>query len=76
MTLTSTNMKTKPKRGRPRVHPIKIRKPRLIRFPGICADARALGVDRVTLYRVLSGAFTHLPGLRRRYDALKSTQTK
>ncbi len=44
------------------------------RFPGIIADARALGVNRVTLYRVLTGEFTHLAGLRRRYDALKAAQ--
>ena len=45
------------------------------RFPGIVADARALGCNRITLYRVLTGDFTHLSGLRRRYAVLKSTQT-
>jgi hypothetical protein len=49
-------------------------KPRIVRFPGIIADARALGVNRATLYRVLTGEWTHLGGLRRRYDALKAQQ--
>ena len=65
-----------PKIGRPRIHPVKIRQPRLIRFPGICADAQALGVNRITLYRVLTGEFTTLKGLKRRYDALKAEQQK
>lgn len=50
------------------------RKKKVIRFPGIVADARTLGVNRVTLYRVLTGEFSHLAGLRRRYAALKKTQ--
>ena len=41
------------------------------RFPGITADARALGVNRITLYRVLTGEWSHLKGLQRRYAALK-----
>ncbi len=48
--------------------------PQRPRFPGIVADARSLGCDRITLYRVLTGEFKHLTGLRRRYAALKSTQ--
>ena len=47
-------------------------KKKVIRLPGIVADARALGVNRVTLYRVLTGEFRRLAGLRRRYDALKT----
>ncbi len=47
------------------------RKKKVVRFPGIVADARTLGVNRVTLYRVLTGEFAHLAGLRRRYAALK-----
>ena len=39
------------------------------RFPGICRHARALGVSRVTLWRVLTGAWD-LPKLKARYDAL------
>lgn len=50
-------------------------KPRPTRFPGIVEDARQLNVNRVTLYRVLTGAWTHLPNLRRRYDVLKGQQT-
>jgi len=45
-------------------------------FPGIVAHARSLGVNRATLYRVLTGEWTHLPGLKRRYEALKSSQSK
>lgn len=48
--------------------------PRVVRFPGIAADARALGVNRTTLYRVLTGEWTHLSGLRNRYVALKVQQ--
>lgn len=40
------------------------------RFPGIVRDAAALGVDRVTLYRTLTGKW-NLPGLRSRYEAMK-----
>lgn len=40
------------------------------RFPGICRAAAALNVDRVTLYRMLTGQW-NLPGLRRRYESLK-----
>ena len=61
MPATSTN--TKPKS-----------RPRVVRYVGINADARALGVHRVTLYRVLTGEWKHLPGLRRRYEALKRQQ--
>jgi hypothetical protein len=49
-------------------------RPRVVRFPGIHADARALGVNRTTLYRVLTGEWTHLSGLRKRYEALKAEQ--
>jgi len=49
--------------------------PQSPRFPGIVAAARALGVTRHHLYFVLRGE-RKSPGLRRRYDALKSTQTK
>lgn len=43
------------------------------RFPGICADAAALGVHRVSLYKVLAG---ERPGksLTARYHALKVAQ--
>lgn len=47
-------------------------KKRVIRFKGICADARTLGVNRITLYKVLNGERPDLPGLRRRYDELKA----
>jgi hypothetical protein len=40
------------------------------RFPGITADASALGVNRATLFRVLTGTW-RLPGLLARYKALK-----
>jgi hypothetical protein len=39
------------------------------RFPGICRHARELGVNRVTLFRTLTGAW-HLPGLKGRYEEL------
>lgn len=47
-----------------------------IRFPGITADARTLGVHRVTLYKMLSGypGFSGLKTLRKRYDTLKRRQ--
>lgn len=63
--MPATNRKIKPKR-----------QPRVVRFPGINADSRTLGVNRATLYRVLTGEWTHLNGLRRRYDALKAQQAE
>lgn len=48
------------------------------RYPGITADARELGVHRTTLYKMLRGVpgFAGLHTLRRRYEALKTRQTK
>jgi len=46
-----------------------------VRFPGICADAAALGVRRETLWRLLTGEWK-LPSLRSRYEELKSDQAK
>ena len=43
---------------------------RKVRFPGIGAAAKALGVNRVTLYRTLTGEWK-LPGLLGRYQKLK-----
>lgn len=40
------------------------------RFQHIGCDAKALGVNRRTLHRALTGEW-HLPGLRRRYYQLK-----
>jgi len=40
------------------------------RFPGITKAARDLGVNRVTLYRTLTGEWK-LPGLLRRYEHLR-----
>lgn len=45
-------------------------------FPGIVADARALRVNRATLYRVLTGEWSQLQTLRLRYDALKAKQAR
>lgn len=47
--------------------------PKRTRFPGITADARLLGVHRVTLYKMLSGypGFVGLKTLRTRYDDLQ-----
>jgi len=48
-------------------------KKRVIRFKGICADAAVLGVNRVSLFRALTGRpGWNLPGLVARYRALKS----
>lgn len=44
----------------------------LTRFPGLIADAEALGVHRTHLYLVLSGQRTSA-SLLRRYRALKAT---
>lgn len=48
------------------------------RFPGIMADAKALGVNPTTLYRTLIGApgFERLKSLRKRYDNLLETKPK
>lgn len=47
-----------------------------VKFPGVGEDAKALGVNRVTLFRVLDGhpGFTGLKTLRRRYDELLATK--
>jgi hypothetical protein len=49
-------------------------KKRQIRFPGICQDAKALGVHRISLYRTLTGEWK-LPGLLGRYRSLKQQQS-
>ena len=51
---------------------------RACRFPGITADAKALGVHRATLFKMLAAypGFVGLHGLRKRYDALKRRQQK
>lgn len=48
-----------------------------VRFPGITADARKLGVHRVTLYKMLTGypGFAELKTLRHRYEALQRGKT-
>lgn len=48
---------------------------RQVRFPGIITDAETLKVNRVTLYRALTGEWK-LPGLKSRYDALKKKQAE
>jgi len=47
-----------------------------IRYPGIVGDARKLGVNRVTLYKMLRGyhGFAGLKTLRHRYNALKARE--
>jgi hypothetical protein len=64
-TLHASTVETNPKnRGRASTR---------IRFPGITADAKRLGVNRVTLYKMLAGypGFVGLKTLRRRYDRLQ-----
>lgn len=39
------------------------------KFPGICRHAKELGVNRCTLYRVLTGEWI-LPKLASRYESL------
>lgn len=46
---------------------------RRVRFRGVVADARALGVHRNTLYKVLSGIWSSR-SLTQRYQALKADQ--
>jgi hypothetical protein len=48
---------------------------RFIRFPGICADAKALGVHRIHLFLVLKGERDSEP-LKRRYRQLKRETTE
>ena len=49
--------------------------PRKVKYPGINADARALGVDRVHLYKVLEGQRVS-KSLLLRYKELKAEQEK
>jgi len=46
---------------------------RVIRYHGICADAATLGVNRNSLYKVLSGRWVS-KSLSARYAALKATR--
>jgi hypothetical protein len=57
----------------PKSQTIPKRKRGPIRFRGLTADAAALGVNRTTLHRVLTGQWK-LPTLAARYAALKATQ--
>jgi hypothetical protein len=54
---------------------INTRAKRRWRFRGICADARALGVHRNSLYKVLAGIW-NLKNLAARYAALKAEQVR
>jgi hypothetical protein len=53
----------------------KTREKRPWRFRGICADARALGVHRNSLYKVLAGIWK-LKKLAARYAALKKDRAR
>lgn len=44
-----------------------------MRFPDICQDAAVLGVNRVSLFRALTGKW-NIPGLVARYERLKAQQ--
>jgi hypothetical protein len=46
---------------------------RKVRFRGLLADARALGVHRVTLWSVLTGRRPDLSSVMLRYAQLKAT---
>lgn len=50
------------------------RRKRIVKYRGICGDAKALKVHRVTLYKMLEGLEPQLKTLRRRYDELKARQ--
>lgn len=68
--MNATEIKRNIKRGRPKGSAVK--------FLGIGEDAKILGVNRVTLFRVLDGhpGFTSLKTLRRRYDELLKTKPR
>jgi hypothetical protein len=53
--------------------PPKASQKRPVRFRGICADAKALKVNRVTLYRVLTGKWQSR-SLLARYHQLKNAK--
>lgn len=50
-------------------------KNRKVRYSGIVADSKKLGVNQSTLYRALKGKW-RLPGLLERYHKLKAEQIK
>jgi hypothetical protein len=58
--LRTTGRKTKQKQGR-------------VKYVGIVADAKKLGVNRVTLWRVLAGEWQSR-SLTKRYQELKKEQ--
>lgn len=47
-----------------------------VKFPGIVADAKALGIRRETLWRYLNGDWPFPAATKRRYNALKRAQKK
>lgn len=54
---------------------VKGRKRRIVRFVGVTADSRKLGVNIRTLQRTLLGEWK-LPGLLSRYRSLKAKESK
>ena len=50
--------------------------PKRVRFPGIVEDARALGLNRTTLWRYLTGAWPWPRYTKLRYDQLKKSQRR
>lgn len=68
--MNATYTKRNKKIGRP--------KGAIVKFPGLGEDAKTLGVNRVTLFRVLDGhpGFVGLKTLRKRYDELLATKPK
>jgi hypothetical protein len=46
------------------------------RFPGICSDAKALGIRRESLWRYLSGEWSWPVVTKRRYELLKKQRGK
>ena len=48
---------------------------RVVRFPGICADAATLGVNRITLYKYLTGRWQNKRTMAE-YQKLKKRQGK
>jgi hypothetical protein len=52
------------------------RTPKKVRFPGICSDARALGIRRESLWRYLSGDWEWPAVTKRRYELVKKQREK
>lgn len=49
---------------------------KLVRFPGICRRAKAVGIRRETLWKYLTGVWEMPAGTRARYEAVLKAEAE